>query len=119
MAAGRQSTTALDRRLIQRTPSQSQSLDLGNSRDDRGKQGRLGMSSELAAWWGEAGGAGGMGEDPLQGCLGREQQARAVYKRCAAAAVCFPPPEACFGPAYARHVWLFSPLDRIWCYNHE
>lgn len=86
MAAGRQSTTALDRRGVRRTPSQSQSLDLGNSSEETGKQGHLGMSSELAAWWGEAGGAGGMGEDPLQGCLGREQQARAVYKRYAAAA---------------------------------
>ena len=44
-------------------------------------QGRLGMSPELAAWWGKQGDTADMGADPLQEWLGREQQARAVYKR--------------------------------------
>ena len=44
-------------------------------------QGRLGMSPELIAWWGKQGDTADMGADPLQGWLGREQQARAVYKR--------------------------------------
>ena len=39
------------------------------------------MDPELATWWGEQGAAGGMGADPLQGWLGREEEARAVYKR--------------------------------------
>ena len=68
---------------MQRNPSQSRSLDLGPAAtEEEGKQGHLGMSAELAAGWGVLGAAGGLGEDPLQGWLGREQQARAVYKRC-------------------------------------
>ena len=93
MGAGRQSTTALDRRVVQRNPSQSRSLDLGSGTTQEVKQGHLGMSSELAAWWGEQGAARVMADDPLQGWLGREQQARAVYKRCAVIGV-------------ASHHWL-------------
>ena len=80
--------------MVQRNPSQSRSLDLGPSTVEEVKQGHLGMSSELAAWWGEQGPAGGLGDDPLQGWLGREQQARAVYKRCAVTCVVVPPPES-------------------------
>ena len=65
----------------------SRSLDLGPSIQEEMKQGHLGMTPELAAWWGEQGAAGVMGDDPLQGWLGREQQARAVYKRCALTAL--------------------------------
>lgn len=61
----------------------SRSLDLGRPTEEELKQGQLGMAPELAAWWGEQGAAGAMGGDPLQGWLRREQQARAVYKRCA------------------------------------
>ena len=81
LVAGRQSTTALDRRIVSRNQSTSRSLDLGPVNEEEAKRGNLGMTAELAAWWGEQGGAGGMEGDPLQGWLGREQQARAVYKR--------------------------------------
>ena len=79
-AAGRCSTPALKKQAYQRNPSQSRSLDLVPGQEEP-QQGRLGMSPELAAWWGEQGGAGDMGADPLQGWLGRDQQARAIYKR--------------------------------------
>ncbi len=79
-AAGRRSTPALEKQAYQRNHNQSRSLDLVPGQEEA-KQGRLGMSPELAAWWGEQGGAGDMGADPLQGWLGREQQARAIYKR--------------------------------------
>ncbi|DBB09417.1 hypothetical protein WJX82_010315 [Trebouxia sp. C0006] len=75
----RRSTPALKKQAYQRNHHQSRSLDLVPGQGEA-KQGRLGMSPELAAWWGEQGGAGDMGADPLQGWLGREQQARAVYK---------------------------------------
>lgn len=99
MVAGRQSTTALDRRVVQRNPSQSRSLDLEPSTTEQVKQGHLGMSSELAAWWGDQGAAGGMGDDPLQGWLGREQQARAVYKRWGFHLCCFPLPVSACAPS--------------------
>lgn len=79
-AAGRRSSPAVKKQPFQRNHNQSRSLDLVPGQEEA-KQGRLGMSPELAAWWGEQGGAGDMGADPLQGWLGREQQARAVYKR--------------------------------------
>lgn len=79
--AGRQSTTALDRRAIQRNQNTSRSLDLGPVTEHKVQAGCLGMDPELATWWGEQGAAGGMGADPLQGWLGREEEARAVYKR--------------------------------------
>ncbi len=79
-SAGRRSTPALKQQAYQRNHNQSRSLDLVPGQEEA-KQGRLGMSPELAAWWGEQGGAGDMGADPLQGWLGREQQARAIYKR--------------------------------------
>ncbi|KAL0020959.1 hypothetical protein WJX79_009568 [Trebouxia sp. C0005] len=75
----RSSTTALKKQAYQRNPNQSRSLDLVPGQQEA-KQGRLGMSPELAAWWGEQGSAGDMGADPLQGWLGKEQQARATYK---------------------------------------
>lgn len=78
--AGRRSTTALDKQPFQRNQNMSRSLDLVTGQKEEG-QGRLGMSPELAAWWGDQGGARDMGADPLQGWLGREQQARAIYKR--------------------------------------
>lgn len=79
-AAGRRSTTALSKQPVRRSQNMSKSLDLVSGQEAAG-QGRLGMSPELAAWWGDQGGAGDMGADPLQGWLGREQHARAVYKR--------------------------------------
>ncbi len=78
--AGRRSSPAVKKQPFQRNHNQSRSLDLVPGQEEA-KQGSLGMSPELAAWWGKQGGAGDMGADPLQGWLGREQQARAIYKR--------------------------------------
>lgn len=94
-AAGRQSSTALGHPGVQSHQGMSRSLDLERPTEEEVKQGQLGISPELAAWWGDQGAAGGMEGDPLQGWLRREQQARAVYKRWDTLRCCLPTSNCC------------------------
>lgn len=52
-------------------------LPAGLAEQQAGSSGQLGMRPEVAAWWSQS----GLPQDPLQDCLGREQQARAAYRR--------------------------------------
>lgn len=76
-ASGVRSIDPLKKRLLGEHRTKA-GLRHSPSDDNVTGKGELGMRPDVAAWWNPA----GQLQDPLQDWLGREQNARAAYKRC-------------------------------------